>query len=128
MPDLFGYERATESWTTSGSCDSVLAKLISTGEIYDGKLASTEDGSVQMHFGSRAALRTLGPLSPISVRPVLLRLTTAQTVPEEVLVTVEAFCDPGWYATGIGTKRLFRKAFRRLFDALQKSTPSLSPD
>lgn len=80
-----------------------------------------------MHFGSRGTLRFLGLLSPLSARPVVLRLKTVQAGPEEVLVTVEAFCDPGWYATAFGTGRLFEKAFRRLFDALRKGSPPTQP-
>jgi hypothetical protein len=127
MPDLYGHQKATDNWTTTGSAESVMAQLVGTGEAYGGRLATTQDGSVQMHFGSRSGFRFWGFLAPTGMRPVVLVLSTVEEAPDRVRVTVTGIGDPGWYVTEnkSWSERLFGKAFRRLFDALRKRSPPI---
>jgi hypothetical protein len=127
----FGVQSRKESWEVAGNAATVSSRLLEAARHLGGSLQGESDGLVEMKFGSRLNYRMLGVWSKPRKRPLVLRLKVGSgTTSSTSCVQVEAFSDPGWYASTALFRsmmdRQYDEAFRRLFDGLQNAIPAVT--
>ena len=129
MAKTFGLQSRKATWEAQGDAVTVLSKLLDAASQLGGSVPGEADGLVEMKFGSRFNYRMLGVLSKPPKRPLMLRLNVEPKSATTAEVQVDAFSDPGWYATTALLKRFgkqYEEAFRRIFDGLHAAFPAVS--
>jgi hypothetical protein len=128
MPDFSGRLGCTESWTTSGSPEQVLAAIVAVVEQRGGRTEALGESEVEFLLGSRSTYRLLGMVSPVSSRPIRLSVVVIAESGDVVRIEADAKSDVGWYLMNVTSlsSRQFEKAFDQLFDALRLAAPDAS--
>lgn len=84
------------------------------------------ESEAELLLGSRSTYRMLGMVSPVSSRPIRLRVVVTAESNDTVRIEADAKSDVGWYLVNMTSlsSRQFAKVFDQLFDALRLAAPS----